>query len=422
MRIPSQFNDDNLYRQKISKGESAKTFRRLIRLVIGLTLVVVVMQQAAQPAFYRTFFGPVTTEAGGAAEKLPSAKASTAGLVNQNPPTETKYSPEDRQFATQIVSQLSREEQIAWAVALSRSLRGLTPDKIPDSIHTIRETLTSDSTVALTQRAAWQKALDDIAGDLDTSEHEDQLGREQKHAFLAALDDAAASRVVDGSVWRSGDFDRFYRCLDEADQIPSSGIASVGVLPLLQQPDVFLNQLVTIHGTVARAEQMDTRDNPYKIKDYWQLWLKPTEGADRPIVAIVPDAPQIVREIKRTTTDGPPITVVGRFIKRLAYKSGVGADLAPVVVGRITYAPFADNEQPQQTKQETVPSNDFWVIASIACLFGIVLASVLMWRTGVMANRSRELRSAYREAPDDFLQALGNQNSPHSAGEIQEDS
>ena len=116
--------------------------------------------------------------------------------------------------------------------------------------------------------------------------------------------------------------------------MPHSGIAAVGVLPLLQQPEVFLDQLVTVHGTVARAERIDARENPYKIDDYWQLWIKPSEGADRPIVAIVPDAPQIVTEIdsETTTTEGPQITVVGRFLKRLAYKSGAGADLIDTTV------------------------------------------------------------------------------------------
>ena len=41
MRIPSQFDDDNLYRKKIPRGESVKTFRKLIRLALGLALVVV---------------------------------------------------------------------------------------------------------------------------------------------------------------------------------------------------------------------------------------------------------------------------------------------------------------------------------------------------------------------------------------------
>ena len=49
MRIPSQFDDDNLYRKKIPRGESVKTFRKLIRLALGLALVVVVMLQAAKP-------------------------------------------------------------------------------------------------------------------------------------------------------------------------------------------------------------------------------------------------------------------------------------------------------------------------------------------------------------------------------------
>jgi len=424
MRIPSQLNDDNLYRRRIPRGESARTFRRLIRLVIGLTLVVVVMRQAAQPAVYRTFFGPVTTEAGGAAAKLPSAVSNGSHLVGNGPqePWQVKHSPKDRQFANQVVEQLPREEQIIWMVALSRSLHGLKVEKIPDSIDTIVQTITSDPTVDLTQREAWQQAIGDIAGNLVSSETGKYSGLEQKHAFLAALDNAAASRVIDGSVWRSADFDRFYRCLDEASQMPHSGIAAVGVLPLLQQPEVFLDQLVTIHGTVARAERIDARENPYKIDDYWQLWLKPSEGADRPIVAIVPDAPQIVTDIdsETTTTEGPQITVVGRFLKRLAYKSGAGADLTPVVVGRITYAPFANNEQPLETSKKTVSTQQFWVIISLSCLFGIILAAILMWRTAATANRTRELRSAYRQEPDEFLKGLVEQTSPHSAGAKQE--
>ena len=75
MRIPSQFDDDNLYRKKIPRGESVRTFRKLIRLTLGLALVVVVMLQAAKPAVYRPFFGHLPAKSGGAAAKLPSALA-----------------------------------------------------------------------------------------------------------------------------------------------------------------------------------------------------------------------------------------------------------------------------------------------------------------------------------------------------------
>ena len=75
MRIPSQFDDDSLYRKKIPRGESVKTFRKLIRLALGLALVAVVMLQAAKPNIYRPFFGHLPAKAGGAAANLPSAVA-----------------------------------------------------------------------------------------------------------------------------------------------------------------------------------------------------------------------------------------------------------------------------------------------------------------------------------------------------------
>ncbi len=60
VRIPSEFNDDNLYHRD-RRGRrgvvSAGSIRRLVRLVIGLVLVVVVMKQAANEAIYRPFFG-----------------------------------------------------------------------------------------------------------------------------------------------------------------------------------------------------------------------------------------------------------------------------------------------------------------------------------------------------------------------------
>ncbi|MGI9474200.1 MAG: hypothetical protein ACR2NZ_21850, partial [Rubripirellula sp.] len=262
----------------------------------------------------------------------------------------------------------------------------------------------------------WRVTLASIANkDASPTELPPSLGKPQLSAFLNALDEAAAGRVIDGSVWRSPDFDRFYRCLDEADQLPASGIASTGVIPLLQQPDVFLNQLVTVHGSVARAEQMPAQDNPFGIRDYWQLWLRPSDGADRPLVAIVPHAPELVAAVNAdsTSTEGPQVTVVGRFMKRLAYKSSIGADLAPVVVGRITRAPVTARELPPTEVTET-HSTRLWLVALAATTFGVSLALLLMWRTGVTASRAREMRTSHRKAPDEFLQGLGDQPSSTS--------
>ncbi len=426
MRIPSQFDDDNLYRKKIPRGESIKTFRKLIRLAIGLALVVVVMLQAAKPAVYRPFFGHMPAKSGGAATRLPSALASrTQVSTSENKKaSQTQYSPEDRQIANQLILQLSRKEQVNWTVILSRSLRGLKIGKLPEAIAKTAQKLKFEPDLGADQFAEWEFAVQDLAGTMPRPEADPQYGLAQKNALLAAMDEAALNRVIDGSVWRSDDFDSFYRALDSASHLPHSGTATVGALPLLQQPDVFLNQLVTIHGNVALIENIKAPENPYGIKDYWQLWVKPAEGADRPIVAVVPDVPRSVSEqagAQIAAAEGVQVSVVGKFLKRLAYKSGAGADLAPVVIGRITYAPFAQGEQisTPASSETTVSTINFWIVASISCISGVGLAMLLMWRTSVLAKQSRKLRTAYRQDPEQFLKSLGEQspNGAHGAGQ-----
>ncbi|HBV62367.1 MAG TPA: hypothetical protein DEF45_05030 [Rhodopirellula sp.] len=426
MRIPSQFDDDNLYRKKIPRGESVKTFRKLIRLALGLAVVVVVMLQAAKPAVYRPFFGHLPAKSGGAAASLPSALATRPQVsTSGNAKTEqTQYSTEEGQIASQLILQLSRKEQVNWTVILSRSLRGLKIGKLPDAIATTAKRLKFDPDLGPDQRAEWEFAVQDLAGSMPHPAANPFYGLTQKNALLAALDEAAVNRVMDGSVWRSDDFDSFYRALDSASQLPKSGAATVGALPLLQQPDVFFNQLVTIHGQVALVENIQAPENPYGIKDYWQLWIKPAEGADRPIVAVVPDAPRSVSEqagVQLAGTEGAQISVVGKFLKRLAYKSGAGADLAPVVIGRITYAPFAQGEQTSTSTDNdtTVLASKFWLIVSISCIGGVGLAMLLMWRTSVLAKQSRKLRTAYRQDPEEFLKGLGEQSpdGPSAAGQ-----
>ena len=257
MRIPSQFDDDSLYRRKIPRGESVKTFRKLIRLALGLALVVVVMLQAAKPAVYRPFFGHLPAKSGGAAASLPSALAKrTQVSTSGNAKTEqTHHSPKDRQIANELILQLSRKEQVSWTVTLSRSLRGMKIEKLPDAIATTAQKLKFDPDLGSAQRAEWEFAVQDLAGTMPPPKADPQYGLAQKNALLAALDEAAVNRVIDGSVWRSNDFDSFYRALDSASQLPDSGAATVGALPLLQQPDVFLNQLVTVHGNVALVEK-----------------------------------------------------------------------------------------------------------------------------------------------------------------------
>jgi hypothetical protein len=410
MRIPSQFNEDSLYRRGRGRNDSAKNQRRLVRLVIALALVVVVMNQASKPAIYQTFFAPQAS-APGDLNPSPSRAAAAIDPNRAIPAIPIPIAPEDRAVAHLLTQELLPTDQREWVVGLSRWQSGRPVDAIPSTIEAILDRLAILQNASDEQRLAWQAMIESF---MKTTMVENQgstpatADQPRVAAFLAALDDLAASRVVDGSVWRSGDFDSFYRYLDQAGGLSQTGIAATGVLPLLQQPDVFRNQLVRIHGGVARAERIDARENPYGITEYWQLWLRPSDGADRPLVAIVADVPVPVESVGRQeiTDLSPRVTVVGTFLKRLAYESAMGADLAPVVVGRIVVAPVSKNEVVNRVESGDDFQRRLWIAATLASLIGFALAAATIWRTSAMSKRARELRTAHRKEPDEFLNSL----------------
>ncbi len=469
MRIPSQFNQDSLYRRDNRQRDSAREYRRLIRLALGLAIVVVVMRQASRPAMYQTFFDPSSTaETGGLGNgdpgigdpgigdpgtgdpgsgDRPDPPQGAVGRRIQfagSPASETKgeigITAVDRTIANQIVAELLPSDQRLWMVALSQWQEGRPVQLVPSSIESLSSTLASMDSISEQQRTNWQRMLQSVSaasgrsdgndvanspgeqgapegslspanpsGDEPSTHQPSANERPQVMAMLAALDNAASSRVEDGSVWRAGDFDSLYRFLDQAKRLPQGPVAATGVIPLLQQPDVFRNQWVRIAGTVARTERMEAQENPWGSTHYWQLWLRPIDGADRPMVAIVPNVPESVGSIGATSTklEGPEIVVVGKYLKRLAYQSGVGADLAPVVVGQITKAPISEDELARRSNAEAPDqSHSIWLPILLACLLGVASAVLVMWRSAAAANRARELRASNREPPDAFLQDL----------------
>ncbi len=254
MRIPSHFNQDSLYRRDNRQRETGDSYRRLIRLVIGLALVIVVMRQASRPAMYQTFFDPsavtaITSRQDGDPPSPPLGAVGIAGDLESDPVRSTPgdhpsptVTPEDRRIANAIVADLLPTDQRQWMVALSRWQTGRHVPAVPSSIESISSLLTTLEGISQERRESWQRTLESFAtatssyvvDDLDTNPAEpgqietsvpgptpsaDDLT--QVKAMLAALDDAANSRVVDGSVWRAGDFDSLYRFLDQAEQLPS---------------------------------------------------------------------------------------------------------------------------------------------------------------------------------------------------------
>ena len=260
--------------------------------------------------------------------------------------------------------------------------------------------------------AAPQPKENKVRKDANTDEAPADLTQDDRirlTAWLNALDQAAVDRVVDGAIWRADDADAFYRQLDQAHKLDSQDATSVTVVPLMQQPQVYLGQKVRVSGRVARSELKTAAGNPFGVLEYWELWIKPDGGGDRPIVLIVPNVTQRIKDVgpDAALSKGPEVRVVGRFFKRLAYGSSFGADAAPVVVGRLMNQRRAARTLVAATEPGSIPANlRFPLTIAAALLVGISFAALVMWRTAVLGKRSRKVRSSNRPSPDGFLNSL----------------
>ncbi len=226
-----------------------------------------------------------------------------------------------------------------------------------------------------------------------------------------SIDQSITAQVVDGSVWRSGDLTALYLYLNQAESFSGSDGPLVGALPLLQQPEVFLNKLVRVRGTVVRSELIEAQENQYGITEFWQLWIRPSDGADRPMLLLVNAVPDQVAAVGPDAIDenGPAVFASGWFLKRLAYQSSRGADLAPVIVGKLL-----SNSTLAEKDPSTVPLIDraplsqtrLGVLLALSTLVGLLLAALAIWRTTKLANRTREIRLSRSRNPDAFLRSL----------------
>mgnify|MGYP003662876201 CR=1 FL=1 len=343
MRIPSQFNDDSLYRgRKRPATAGGPSYRRLFRLFIALVLVVLVMKEAARPQLYETFFGdsPETTFFAGSPERIAADAARPTGGLQQD----------DQRPA-------------------SGTQAGFTAETSP--------------------------------GPADKG---DEVNLDDTNLDDTNLDELL-SHIVDGSVWHGDDFQPLCYLLAHAHEVDHRSAASVSVLPLLQQPDVYRGQPVRFDGTIMRSELVTAAENNLGITEYWNLWMLPADKGERPLLAVVRDVPA---EVASIGDSGKPVKamILGRFFKRLAYRSSIGADLAPVIVGSLMV-------RRDETTPAAAPSTDTAVSKSklvggiaLACALGLALAGLTMWRTSVSARRARELRQANTGRSAIFLREL----------------
>ncbi|WP_047817411.1 hypothetical protein [Rhodopirellula islandica] len=253
---------------------------------------------------------------------------------------------------------------------------------------------------------------------------EDQTLEDGERTPTRMEQDSLIAQVDDGTVWRSADQPALCAtlALHRSQQAwtaepPFEPVLETGVLPLLQQPDVYRGRTVRATGKLVRIVSVQANANQWGIDRYWDCWLHPEDGSLRPWLVIVPELPRGIRElvpalVSDPTSSGavdldsplPTIVVEGEFVKRLSYQSADGVELTPVVVGHVQAVRSNGNPvvgaaiQSVPMKGSGVQSQEksrplsLGMIVVIATLIGVGIGVLVMWRSAVSHRRLRARR------------------------------
>lgn len=399
MRIRSTLLQDSLYRRNPS-GRDDRTSRKLIRLLLGMALVIAVMRQAGDARFYEAFF-----PAEPPAESTIGHGIDTATSTRQFAQRQTMAPPEvlpDPQLVDQFQQRIDAIDDTALRQLmrqLAATSQGGQADKRAGDAPDQRQ----PGADAAKDSFPWPAPVAQMLAELNAQQHDAVV----RASLQRALDIWALQRVDQTAVWKSRDRLAFDRFLDPAavQAWRDQPARRPGVVSMIQQPQVYLGSRVLMSANVARAIHQTAGESVADGPGHWEVWLRPHDGSDRPIVVYTGDVPAEVADVppEATLADGPKVWVEGIFLKRIAYRSTVGRELAPGIVGIIhtSTAPAMAAEPPSRGQVSEPPS--LALLVAIAALIGGVVTLSVYFQSRRATARSRALRLATSTADVTFL-------------------
>jgi len=425
MRIPSSFTEDNLYRRHPRRQGSKSAHSRLLRLGLAMVLVVVVMRQAGNPRIYEIFF---TDPTGNSSSPWPPASSTNRIVGATASKTAAHAAPLNQPMVAQIARTLATLD-----------------DHYVDELMTLMAAARTSQRDQSTQNAAQSPADRNVAADIVLPEIEfpghwiDRLNEafisletpvplnadagvdaaarvdrplphwtqpEVQLALQTALDQWAIARVDPAAVWKGVDSMAFYRLLEpdpnrSLDEHPSR----TSVTSLIQQPEVYLRRRIIIPASVARSIRKQAADNPFGVTEYWELWLRPRDGSERPLVLFTSSVSPEIAAVgaEAALTEGPAVWIDGIFLKRVAYRSTAGRELAPGIVGIAHSLAAAAVDTPTLA---TTSRPNGWLLLATSALIGCSLGAFIFLRSRIAIARSRALRRKTRQETPAFIESM----------------
>ncbi len=378
VRFHSSYNDRGPDRRSDSLGRSFSTRRsspwqrqqspnrRLFRLVLALGLVLIVMQRTGDPKIYRMFF---------------------PGLQET----------------------VTVQDDLVWQPTYDRSSRSDSKDD------TTQPTAGIDDSDDQKPQADQGTSPDDQTARAQAARATADPSTEAKEADRRMLD-----AVDDRAIWVQADQPAFFRLLQTGGRPAhlDDPAMQVGCLSLLNQPDVYLKTKVLVIGRLGRIERIESKANEQGIKEYYQLWIDPNDASQRPVTCyclrLLPTLEPYLG--LQTIPSGPLVHVEGVYLKRLAYASPSGSQLAPAIVGRITAGPAPLAAQSSTAAigrgRGQAEAWGMWLVG-IPAIAALVVTIVIYRASALAGRRIRQARQQAEQLDPSSIQQLQAATSVH---------
>ena len=128
----------------------------------------------------------------------------------------------------------------------------------------------------------------------------------------------------------------FYWLLDHARRVSSTklekaGLREVQYINLMNDPDRFRGEPITIEGDLWRLDEFDAGRNDYGVSRMYQGWVFTGDSGNHPYRIV---CTSLGKGIQPGENLRKPVRITGYFFKREAYQSNGGIHIAPTLLAR----------------------------------------------------------------------------------------
>jgi len=154
--------------------------------------------------------------------------------------------------------------------------------------------------------------------------------------YFRAVQPQLLESIRDNTYFRSVETEAWFHLLDILQQsvpeeLAEASLGEVGYVQMVQQPHVYRGRIVTVCGTVRRAEVVEVAENNIGLQQYYLLTIRPAGRQIWPIRVYcleLPDGFPLGEDVSAS------VIVHGFFFKNWSYQWEGGPGLAPILLAR----------------------------------------------------------------------------------------